>query len=74
MKTEFLQKNKESLHGSAIPYIVYTDIARFEISYNADLQITCTIINSIMNTIIKNDCEIQKLYDLQKALLCNLLN
>ena len=74
MATEFISKIKESLHGSAIPYIVYNDIAKFEISHNDQISTTCNVIRSVMNTIILNNCEIQKLLNLQRSLLSNLAN
>ena len=74
MFTEFVKKIKESLHGSAIPYIVYNDIAKFEILYNDNIESTCKNISILVSTIIQNNSEIQSLTDLQKMILCRLSN
>ena len=74
MFTEFVKKIKESLHGSAIPYIVYNDIAKFEILYNDNIELTCKNISVLVSTIIQNNSEIQSLTNLQKMILCRLSN
>ena len=49
MAAEFVKKTKESLHGSAIPYIVYNDIANFEIYYSDNPTVICDKISVLIN-------------------------
>ena len=72
MSTEFIRKIKESLHGSAIPYIVYNDIAQFVIFYDNNPQVVCNKIGVLLNAIIKNNTEINALTNLQRTLLCRM--
>ena len=72
MSTEFIRKIKESLHGSAIPYIVYNDIAQFVIFYDNNPQVVCNEIGVLLNAIIKNNTEINALTNLQRTLLCRM--
>lgn len=72
MSTEFIRKIKESLHGSAIPYIVYNDIAQFVICYDDNTKDVCNKISVLLNAIIKNNTEINSLINLQRTLLCKM--
>lgn len=72
MVTEFVKKIKDSLHGSAIPYIVYNDIAKFEVLHSDNIKDICKQIGVLLSVIFENDSEINSLIDLQKALLCKL--
>lgn len=72
MSTEFVNKIKESLHGSAIPYIVYNDIAHFVIYHDDNTKATCNKISILLNARIKNNAEINLLTDFQSTLLCKM--
>lgn len=72
MAAEFVKKTKESLHGSAIPYIVYNDIANFEIYYSDNPTVICDKISVLINAMIRNNTEINSLTELQEVLLCKM--
>lgn len=62
-------------HGSAIPYIVMNDIAKFELFYNNEIfKDLSQIMKSIVNQIMHNELENEQLAQLRDTLLPKLMN
>lgn len=75
MKRFFVPKVSGGTHGSAIPYIVYDDIAKEKIAVNYNvLSAYSNIIKPIQNKILKNERENQQLASLRDWLLPMLMN
>ena len=75
MKRFFVPKVSGGTHGSAIPYIVYDDIAKEKIAIDDDALFSFNkLIKPIQNTIIKNENENQQLASLRDWLLPMLMN
>ena len=75
MKRFFVPKVSGGTHGSAIPYIVYDDIAKEKIAVNYNvLSAYNKIIKPIQNKILKNERENQQLASLRDWLLPMLMN
>ena len=62
-------------HGSAIPYIVMNDIAKFELFYNNEIfKDLSQIMKSIVNEIMHNELENEQLAQLRDTLLPKLMS
>ena len=62
-------------HGSAIPYIVMNDIAKFELFYNNEIfKDLSQIMKSIVNEIMHNELENEQLTQLRDTLLPKLMS
>ncbi len=62
-------------HGSAIPYIVMNDIAKFELFYNNEIFNNLSqIMKSIVNEIMHNELENEQLIQLRDTLLPKLMS
>ena len=72
LQTIFQDVIESKLHGSAIPYIVYNDLAKFEAKIKGDLDSLGNVFKSILNheQVIKQ--EIPRLLSIQNALLTNI--
>lgn len=71
-----LQKNiMGGTHGSAIPYIVMNDIAKFEITFKKDIfDNLSSIIKPLINKVLGNEAENEKLIQLRDTLLPKLMS
>lgn len=71
-----LQKNiMGGTHGSAVPYIVINDIAKFEITFKKDIfDNLSSIIKPFINKILENEIENEKLIQLRDTLLPKLMS
>jgi len=75
VKNVLQRKIMGGTHGSAIPYIVMNDIAKFEINYNARIfESLSKIIKSIVNQILHYEEENEQLTQLRDTLLPKLMN
>ncbi|RAX56362.1 restriction endonuclease subunit S [Helicobacter sp. 10-6591] len=71
-----LQKNiMGGTHGSAVPYIVMNDIAKFEITFKKDIfDNLSSIIKPFINKILENEIENEHLIQLRDTLLPKLMS
>lgn len=69
MQTDFQEQLKSSLHGSAIPYIVYSDLAEFSFEVTTDIGKISNVIKSFVDIKLKNIEEIIELKKISKILL-----
>lgn len=75
VKKELTDKIKGGTHGSAIPYIVMNDLAKFKIIYtDKSLKILSTQAKVILNKILHNEVENSNLEQLRDTLLPKLMN
>lgn len=75
IKKELTDKIKGGTHGSAIPYIVMNDLAKFKVMYSDEsikkLSVQAKV---ILDKILQNDLENQNLEQLRDTLLPKLMN
>lgn len=71
-----LQKNiMGGTHGSAVPYIVMNDVAKFEITFNTDIfDNLSSIIKPFINKVLENEIENEQLTQLRDTLLPKLMS
>lgn len=75
IKKELTDKIKGGTHGSAIPYIVMNDLAKFKVMYSDEsIRKLSDQARVILEKIIQNDSENQNLERLRDTLLPKLMN
>lgn len=65
LQSDFQNDLHTKLHGSAIPYIVYGDLADFSIEVNLEYEKCCKQISLLLNEILRNKTEIDELTALE---------
>lgn len=74
-KTELEPKLMGGTHGSAIPYIVMNDIAKFELNYNEDVYLKLSkCLKPLVDNMLHNEIESQYLSILRNTLLPKLMS
>lgn len=74
LQTDFQEQIESKLHGSAIPYIVFGDLADFSFSINEDYQFVGESIKTLVYRAIKNNLEIEQLSSLKSLMLSSLVS
>lgn len=75
VKTELEPKLMGGTHGSAIPYIVMNDIAKFELNYNEDVYLKLSkCLKPLVDNMLHNEIESQYLSILRNTLLPKLMS
>ena len=72
MQTDFQKLDLLALHGSAIPYIVYGDIAGLSISINADVEKPSYQISVLLNHILYMKEELNKIINVKNHLISSI--
>ena len=72
LQTDFQEQIESKLHGSAIPYIVYGDLADFCFDIDCEYVSIANNIKDLIYCSIKNNLEIEQLSSLANLLLCSL--
>lgn len=72
LQTDFQEQIESKLHGSAIPYIVYGDLADFSFEIDDEYQFIGENIKTLVYLTIKNDLEIEQLSSLTSLMLSSL--
>ena len=65
-KTDFQKNMEQKLHGSAIPYIVYDNLAKHSFDLNSKWENDAEIIEKILKDIKENELELIKLNQLKQ--------
>ena len=75
IKFELTNKISGGTHGSAIPYIVYNDIAKYSFSYDKKIfDKISTIFHTNLKIILKNNVENEALLQIRNKLLPKLMS
>ena len=72
LQTDFQEQIESKLHGSAIPYIVFGDLADFSFEIDGEYQLIGDNIKTLVYMTIKNDLEIEQLSSLTSLMLSSL--
>lgn len=68
-KTDFQKNMEQKLHGSAIPYIVYDNLAKHSFDLNSKWENDAEIIEKILKDIKENELELIKLNQLKQLVV-----
>ena len=68
-KTDFQKNMEQKLHGSAIPYIVYDNLAKHSFDLNSKWENDAEIIEKILKDIKENELELIKLNQLKQLIV-----
>ena len=69
LQTDFQEKIQSKLHGSAIPYIVYGDLADFSFDVDTEYKTIAQNIKVLIYSSLKNEFEINNLISISNMML-----